>query len=76
MAESEQRRDVPRAEAPRRYAWRYGPLRLVMPWACVGFGVVMVVARTTLTHLWLGCGLVVLGVVAFFVFRWMAKRGL
>jgi hypothetical protein len=60
----------------RRYRWRYGPLRLVTPWLCIGIGGVMMVGNLGTSTFTPGLGLVVLGIIAFFVYRWMAKRGI
>jgi hypothetical protein len=71
-----------RVAKPRAYKWRYGPLRLVMPWLAIGGGVVMTIRgalglteNADLFFLILGVSLIVLGIAAFFVYRWMAKRG-
>lgn len=67
---------------PRRYRWKYGPLRLVMPWVCVVVGVGMVIKGLATpqydgtTFVVLGIGFVILGVAAAVVARWMAKRGI
>lgn len=69
---------------PRAYKWRYGPLRLVMPWLCVGVGILMTIRGALAVSsgdgdplfLLLGTSLIVLGIIAFFVYRWMAKRGI
>lgn len=60
-----------------------GPLRLLMPWICVIVGVAMAVkgaidlqVRGDGLFVVLGAGLVIVGVVAFFVYRWLEKRGL
>lgn len=60
-----------------------GPLRLLMPWVCIVVGVGMLVkgaidaqVRGDALYSLLGAGLVVLGVVVFFVNRWQEKRGL
>jgi hypothetical protein len=62
---------------------RYGPLRLIAPWVAIGVGLLMVVkgfldlGRTgEPLFLYLGSSLVGLGIIAFFVYRWMAKRGI
>lgn len=67
---------------PRRYKWRYGPLRLVMPWlAGIGglLGVVKGVndlqTKGDPLFIYVGAGLIVLAVIFFFVYRWQAKRG-
>lgn len=73
-----------REPKPRRYKWRYGPLRIVMPWLCIAVGILLAIkgALDLATNggdpffLILGSALVVLGIVAFFVYRWMARRGL
>ena len=60
----------------RRYTWRSGPLRLVMPWLCIGVGSVMMVKNDSLLLFNVGLGLIVLGIIGFFIARWMAKRGI
>ena len=67
---------------PRRYKWRYGPLRLVAPWVAALVGGVLVVRgiidlqeRGEPLFIYIGSGLVVLAAVFFFLYRWMAKRG-
>ncbi|GAB2464454.1 hypothetical protein HD599_000022 [Conyzicola lurida] len=74
-----------RETGPSRYKWRYGPLRLAMPWLAVAVGIGMAVKGGLAlapsgsgdpAFLYMGLGLVVLGIVAFFVYRWMARRGL
>ncbi len=68
--------------SPRPYRWKYGPLRLVMPWVCVFVGVGMAIKgliapeNDGATFVVLGVGFVILGVVAAVVARWMAKRGI
>jgi LPXTG-motif cell wall-anchored protein len=66
----------------------YGPLRLrlVMPCVAVAAGVIVAVTRisglnktgddSTSLLFFAGLALVVLGVIAFFVALWMAKRGI
>ena len=70
---------------PRKYKWRYGPLRLTLPWLSIAVGIAMVVKGAIglgadgsgdPLFLILGSSLVVLGIVAFFVYRWMARRGM
>lgn len=63
--------------------WKYGPLRLAMPWIAIVVGIVLGVRglierQTTGDPLFIavGFGLAALGVIMFFVYRWMAKRGL
>jgi len=72
------------SEPPRPYKWRYGPLRLVMPWLCIAVGVFMAGdgALSLAANgggdpliFMLGLGLIVVGIVTFFVARWQAKRG-
>lgn len=60
----------------RPYKWRYGPLRLVMPWLCVAVGIYSVVVNSSPLRIGIGLGLIAFGVVVFFVYRWMAKRGI
>lgn len=70
---------------PGKYKWRYGPLRIVMPWLYIAAGIVMAIKgafdlgtsdSAGPLFLILGASLSVLGIVAFFVYRWMAKRGI
>lgn len=69
-----------RERQPRK--WKYGPLRLAMPWIAVIVGLIVGVRgliddNSTGSPLFIavGFGLAVLGVIFFFVYRWMAKRG-
>jgi hypothetical protein len=64
---------------------RFNPLRMVMPWVAVAFGLLMVLVwivgtaggrSVSAVYPLVGSGLVVLGVVAFILARWMARRGL
>ncbi len=63
--------------------WKYGPLRLAMPWIAIVVGIVLGI-RGLIEHLAtgnplfiaVGFGLTALGVIMFFIYRWMAKRGL
>jgi hypothetical protein len=69
-----------------QYRWRYGPVRITMPWVCIALGILFTVRgsqglsrsgdQNTTELFWIGVGLIVLGVIGFFVARWMAKRGL
>jgi hypothetical protein len=79
--------DDTRAEAPaRKYKWRYGPVRLVGPWVAVLVGLIAVIthanglnksgSENTGLLFYIGLGLIALGVIMFFVYRWMAKRGI
>lgn len=63
------------AQRPSRYGWRYGPLRLVMPWVAIVVGVVLAATNRDPLLPIVGIGLIVLGIIAFFVYRFMAKRG-
>ncbi|GMA28892.1 hypothetical protein GCM10025874_21450 [Arenivirga flava] len=63
--------------------WKYGPLRLAMPWIAIVVGIVLglrglIEYQATGDPLFIavGFGLAALGVIMFFVYRWMAKRGL
>ncbi len=67
----------------RRYKWRYGPLRLLLPWISIGLGVALLVKggidlrdSGESLFLYLGGGLIVLGIAFIFIYRWMAKRGI
>lgn len=78
MTSSESGNDTP----PRKYKWRYGPLRLVMPWLAIAGGVLSVVrgvndlqSKGDPLFIYVGVGLIVLAIVFFFVYRWQAKRG-
>ncbi|MDN4650007.1 hypothetical protein [Curtobacterium sp. PsM8] len=51
-------------------------MRLVMPWAAVVVGALLAVMHRTPVLLWAGIGLIALGVAFFFVYRFMAKRGI
>jgi len=64
---------------------KHNPLRILTPWVAVAVGLLMVVlylgslgAGEPISGLYIliGPGLIVMGIVAFFVYRWMAKRGL
>ena len=74
------RQRVDEMSGPRKYGWRYGPLRLVAPWACVAFGLFHTVKAVTggMDSLFLVTGpiLIMVGLAAFFIARWMAKRGI
>lgn len=63
-------------QRPSRYQWRYGPVRLVLPWAAVVVGILLAIMHRTPALLWAGIGLIILGVVFFFIYRFMAKRGI
>ncbi|PJJ70727.1 hypothetical protein CLV46_0252 [Diaminobutyricimonas aerilata] len=73
-----------RDQPARRYKWRYGPLRLVLPWISIALGTFWTVRAVvdpdsdagSPLFVFLGIGLIALGIVAFFVYRWMAKRGM
>lgn len=66
----------------RRYKWKYGPLRLIMPWVCVIVGIGLSIKGIVnpeddgTTFIVLGIGFVILGVAAALIARWMAKRGI
>jgi hypothetical protein len=56
-----------------------------MPWLAIAVGIGMAVKglinmnmdrRGDAGFLFMGLGLIVLGMIAFFVYRWMAKRGI
>ena len=47
-----------------------------MPWLCIGVGSVMMVKNDSLLLFNVGLGLIVLGIIGFFIARWMAKRGI
>lgn len=66
-----------------RYRSKYGPLRLVLPWVAVAVGLLVAVTHVGGIADGSGMGLfvggiavAVLGVAAFFVYRWMARRGI
>lgn len=63
-------------QQPSRYKWRYGPVRLVLPWAAVVVGLLLAIMHRTPVLTWCGLGLVALGVIFFFIYRFMARRGL
>jgi hypothetical protein len=70
-------------QTPRRFrSLRFNPLRDVLPWVAVAAGLVFtvrgvaaVVETGDATWLIVGPGLAVLGVAAFFINRWQARRG-
>lgn len=59
---------------------RFNPLRDVLPWVAVVVGIVFAIRAAVgemgSIFLILGPALSVFGVVAFIVFRWMARRGI
>lgn len=69
---------------PRRFRrMRYGPLRLVLPWLAIVAGITMSIGgglRLGATgdgdplFLLLGASLVLVGIAAYFLYRWMANR--
>lgn len=75
--------EEPREEtAPRRYKWRYGPLRLIGPWVAAAVGVFLLVrgiidlqTQGEPLFIYVGSGLILLAIIFFFIYRWMAKRG-
>jgi len=85
MSDSE-KEELQEPEKPRRYKWRYGPIRLAMPWISVAVGILSVVRNsggigrggshdTTFSFVF-GLALIAAGIIFFFVYRWMAKRGI
>jgi hypothetical protein len=68
---------------PRRFrTLRPNPIRDVLPWVVIAVGVTLVfrgafeiVGDHGPGQLFVGVGLVVLGLVVFFVNRWQARRG-
>lgn len=69
--------------ADRPYKRRYGPLRLITPWVAAAVGVFLVArgvielqAQGEPLFIYVGSGLIVLAVAFFFLYRWMARRGL
>jgi hypothetical protein len=74
------------AAPPRKYKWRYGPVRLVSPWIAVIVGILFVIEgrgaasgstnRGVEVLFFVGLILIVVGVVSFFLARWMAKKGI
>jgi LPXTG-motif cell wall-anchored protein len=87
MSDPDEDEDYPTKEEPRRFKrYRYGPVRLVTPWLGLVVGIACVVigagglqktgeSNTSVTFI-AGLALIVLSVVFFFIFRWMAKRGI
>jgi hypothetical protein len=78
----EDQRDEPDRQSTR---WRYGPVRLISPWIAVAAGIFFVIRGTAnlprpgndgTTYIIVGVVLIVVGVIGFFVARWMAKRGI
>ena len=74
-----------RDREPKRFRkHRYGPVRLVLPWVSVAVGLFFVLISINFwahhhdgtANFWIGIGLVVLGIAAFFLYRWMAKKGI
>lgn len=71
-------------ETPRRFrTLRPNPLRDVLPWGAVVVGIVHAVrGGFELAHgssplqLLVGLGLAALGIIAFVIYRWQARRGL
>ncbi|MCJ1714463.1 hypothetical protein ACLBWP_16560 [Microbacterium sp. M1A1_1b] len=63
------------AQRPSRYQWRYGPLRLVMPWVAIVVGALLAIMNSDPVLRIGGIGLIVFGIILFFVYRFMAKRG-
>ena len=69
---------------PKRFRrLKFNPLRDVLPLVAVLVGAFMAVQAVVGVNnggepllIYVGCGLVVVGVVMFFVNRWQAKRGL
>ncbi len=66
---------------PRRFrTLRFNPLRDLMPWIAVVMGIVFAIraAAGSVAPMFLviGPALVVIGIAAFFLFRWMGKRGI
>lgn len=62
---------------------RYGPLRLIAPWACMIAGMGLVVRGLIDTSeggaggmIWVGAAVLVVGVVGGLAAMWMARRGL
>ncbi len=86
MNDSEEKNQGP--EKPRPYKWRYGPARLAMPWISVAVGIFFFFlvrnsggigrggSHDTTFGFVFGLALIALGIIFFFVYRWMAKRGL
>lgn len=67
------------AEKPRR-SWRYGPLRLILPWVGMTVGILLTIGGSTGSRspifLLVGPGLIALSIAAFLLYRWMARRGI
>lgn len=67
---------------PRRYRWRYGPMRLAMPvlaalgrLASIVRGIGDVQSHGDPLFVSIGAGLIVLAIISVFISRWQAKRG-
>jgi hypothetical protein len=70
-----------RDETPRRFrTLRFNPLREVLPYVAIALGIFHTVRAATgvMDPIFLTTGpiLIVIGVAAIFIFRWMKKRGL
>jgi hypothetical protein len=70
-----------RDEMPRRFrTLRFNPLRQVLPYVAIALGIFHTVRAATgaMDPIFLTTGpiLIVIGVAAIFIFRWMKKRGL
>lgn len=58
---------------------RYGPLRLLAPWACIIAGIGLLVRSTMVgsgSPIWVGAVVLAIGVIGGLVAMWMARRGL
>ena len=69
------------SSTPRRFrTLRFNPLRALLPWFAVAAGLYLTIRGATggmdAIFVVLGPALVVLGIAAFFLYRWMAKRGI
>lgn len=66
------------SNTPRKYKWRYGPLRLAMPWIALVVGAGMIIQGINGNPLFVTLGIIAIafGVIAFFVYRWMARKGI
>ena len=67
---------------PRRYRWRYGPMRLAMPVLAILGGIAGIVrgigdvqSHGDPLFVYIGAGLIVLAIISIFISRWQAKRG-
>ena len=62
---------------------RYGPLRLIAPWACMIAGIGLIIRGVIDTSgsgaggmIWVGAAVLLVGVIGGLAAMWMARRGL